>query len=233
MNKRADMQEAARKQAHGALLFSLAEKVAPGHAAILVIDMLNDFCAEQGMGEREGFDISAVQDMARRLPAFLDAARTAGVQVIFVRNVYSSKGNKYLSDAWLEQAARKRNGSYTLYPVCGEGEWGGEYYGGLAPQAGDLEVIKHRFDAFHNTDLDLILRGRGAKCVILTGCLTNVCVETTARDAFMRDYYVVVASDGTAAYTDLDHDQALNNIDRFFGEAAGIADISRAWQSAD
>lgn len=220
---------AAAALAHAPLLITLEEKVDPAHAAVLVIDMQNDFCAGGGMGEREGFDISAVQAMARRLPDFLDRARASNLPVIFVRNIYSTDGNRYLSDAWLEQAARMRKGSYTLYPVCGEHHWGGEFYGGLAPGSNDQVITKHRFNAFHNTDLDLFLKNRGIRTLIFTGCLTNVCVETTAREAFMRDYYVVVTSDGTAAYSDQDHSASLNNIDRFFGQVAQIGELTAAW----
>lgn len=221
--------DAAAELAHIPPLTSLEGKVTAPNAALLVIDMQNDFCAEGGMGNREGFDISAVQAMAARLPGFLDKARAASVPVIFVRNLYSTEANRYLSDSWLEQAARMRKGSYTLTPVCGEDDWGGEFYGNIRPQQDDHIVTKHRFNAFQDTDLDLILRTRGIRSLIFTGCLTNVCVETTARDAFMRDYYVVVTSNGTAAYADADHDMTLSNISRFFGEVAQLGDIERVW----
>jgi ureidoacrylate peracid hydrolase len=59
--------------------------------------------------------------------------------------------------------------------------------------------------------------------------VTNVCVETSAREAFVRDYYVVVVNDGTAAYLQADHDMTLKNIDRFFGETASIDDLTTVW----
>ena len=64
---------------------------------------------------------------------------------------------------------------------------------------------------------------------MLTGVVTNVCVETSAREAFVRDYYVVVTSDGTAAYVQADHDMTLANIDRFFGETASINELAALW----
>jgi ureidoacrylate peracid hydrolase len=65
--------------------------------------------------------------------------------------------------------------------------------------------------------------------VVFTGVVTNVCVETSAREAFVRDYYVVVASDGTAAYVQADHDMTLKNIDRFFGEVSSIDELTALW----
>lgn len=98
MTKPSDSFEAAKAISHIAPLMSLEEKVRPEHTAVVVIDMQNDFCAQEGMCDREGFDISGIQTMARRLPDFLDAARKAGVHVIFVRNVYSTEGTATFSD---------------------------------------------------------------------------------------------------------------------------------------
>lgn len=229
MTESARIQEAARAIAHKQPLFNFAEKVRPAHTAVLVIDMQNDFCAKGGMADREGFDVTPVSEMAARLPDFLNKARAAGALVVFVRNLYSTEHNFYLSDAWLEQAARVRKGSYTLHQVCGTDHWGGEFYGNLRPETTDPVVTKHRFNAFHNTDLESILRIHAIRTLVFAGCMTNVCVETTARDAFMRDYYVVVPSDATATYVDADHEASLRNIERFFGQVTTIAETQNAW----
>lgn len=219
----------AERIAHIRPLGSLAEKVDPAHSALLVIDMQNDFCATGGLVSRDGRDISRAQQMAARLPAFIDAARAAGVLVVFIRCLYTTETNVYLSDVWLEQAARKREGGYTRIPVCCDGEWNGAFYGDLQPKKGDVVVTKHRYSAFHNTDLDLVLRSNGVRSVILTGVVTNVCVETTAREAFVRDYYVVAVEDGCAAYVAADHVQSMSNIDRFFGQVAQTHEICALW----
>lgn len=226
-----EIRKAARSIAHGNPLFAFADKVAPAHTAVIVVDMQNDFCAKGGMADREGFDVTPVSDMAARLPEFLADARASGVLVVFVRNLYSTERNFYLSDSWLEQAARVRKGSYTLHPVCGASHWGGEFYGSLKPEGSDPVVTKHRFNAFHNTDLESILKANAIRTVIVTGCMTNVCVETTARDAFMRDYYVLVPSDAAATYIQEDHDASLRNIDRFFGQVTTTEDLKAAWSS--
>jgi ureidoacrylate peracid hydrolase len=148
---------------------------------------------------------------------------------VFIRCVYSSANNIYMSDVWLEQSARKRKGGYTSIPVCADGSWEGDWYGEVRPEPGDIIVTKHRYAAFHNTDLDLILRSNGIRTVIITGVVTNVCVETTAREAFVRDYYVVVVEDGTAAYLPEDHVATLRNIDRFFGEVAPMKTLTGIW----
>jgi ureidoacrylate peracid hydrolase len=215
--------------AHVRPLGTLNEKVAPHHTALVVIDMQNDFLAPGGLVAKDGRDLGEAQSMAARLPRLIAAARAAGVLVIFVRNVYSSERNLYMSDAWLEQAARKRAGGYTRIPVCAEGSWGGDFYGDVRPQPGDPIVTKHRYSAFHNTDLDTILRANGIRTMVLTGVVTNVCVEPTAREGFVRDYYIVAVGDGTAAYAPADHEMTLSNIDRFFGEVATMATLGEIW----
>jgi ureidoacrylate peracid hydrolase len=146
-----------------------------------------------------------------------------------VKCVYSSDGNRYMSDVFLEQAARQRSGAGTQYPMCQEGTWQAEFYGDVQPKPGDVVVAKHRYSAFHNTDLDLVLRSHGIRTVALTGVLANVCVETTAREAFVRDYYVVLVGDGTASCVPEDHAMTLRNIERFFGEVSSIAALSALW----
>jgi ureidoacrylate peracid hydrolase len=228
MSYQQDLAVAARL-AHVDPLGSLAEKVDPKHTALLVVDMQNDFCASGGLVSKDGRDISAAQQLAERLPAFIDAARAAGVLVVFIRCLYTTETNTYLSDVWLEQAARKREGGYTRVPVCCDGEWNGDFYGDVRPQKGDVVVTKHRYSAFHNTNLDLILRTNGIRSLVLTGVVTNVCVETTAREGFVRDYYIVAAEDGCAAYVPADHAQSMSNIDRFFGQVAPMREISSVW----
>jgi ureidoacrylate peracid hydrolase len=221
---------AAAAIAHVAPLIGLDRKVDPRHTALIVVDVQNDFCAEGGMMHAEGLDLGTVQAMAGRLPGLIASAREAGALVVFVRNVYSSEGNAYLSDVWLEQASRRRGDSYTRRDVCAADSWEGDFFGDVAPRPGDPIVTKHRFSAFHNTDLDTILRSHGIRTLVMTGVASNVCVETTAREGFVRDYYVVFLEDGTAAYRDEDHAATLRVIDRFFGQVASIDDVARAWE---
>ncbi len=74
-----------------------------------------------------------------------------------------------------------------------------EIYAGLKPHPGDLVVAKPRYSAFYGTDLEAILRSQGIDTLIISGTVTNVCCDSTARDAFSRDDKVIFLSDGTAA----------------------------------
>jgi ureidoacrylate peracid hydrolase len=113
-------------------------------------------------------------------------------------------------------------------PYCLKGTWGAELYA-IDARPGEEIVVKHRYSGFHNTNLDLVLRSRGIQTVILTGVATNACVESTARDVYMHDYYLVFVSDGTATTSQAAHDATLANMDQFFGEVADSAAIVQAW----
>lgn len=222
--------DVARRLSNVPLLGTLAEKVCAKHTALLVIDMQNDFCARGGLVDRGGRDVSAVADMAPRLKSLIASARKVGVRVVFVRCAYSTDANHYLSDVWLEQAARRQGGGYTLSPVCQDGTWGCDYFGGVYPEPGDIVVVKHRYSAFQGTDLELILRANGVRTVVLTGVSTHVCVETSARDAFVRDFYAVTVRDATAAYSVQEHEYSLTILDRFFSQVVDSAQIRALWE---
>lgn len=120
-------------------------------------------------------------------------------------------------------------GGYTSIPVCADGSWESDYYGDVRPQEGDLVVTKHRYSAFHNTNVDTILGTNHIRTVVVTGVSTDVCVETAVRDGFNRDYHVFVAEDGSADYSQDVHETTLKRIDRFFGEVTTIQDLTAIW----
>ena len=99
----------------------------------------------------------------------------------------------------------------------------------LTPHPGDVVVEKHRYDAFHNTRLESVLRSiRGLNAidtVIVTGTLTEVCCESTVRSAFMRDYKVALASDATGALGPAAQDASENVISAFFGRVMTVQDV--------
>jgi ureidoacrylate peracid hydrolase len=213
------------------MLTTLSDKVLPEHCALLLVDVQNDFAADGGAMQREGRDVSLAQAMVPRLERLLEAARAAKTHIVWIRNVYNTGPNWYLSEVWLEQAKRRRNGAYVDYPVCEPNAWNGDFYR-VRPEPNEVIVTKHRYGAFESTDLDLTLRSRGIRTVIMTGIATNVCVETTARQAFLRDYYVVFTSDCTATYSQAQHDAALFNIDQFFGQVVTSEEVMACWQPA-
>jgi ureidoacrylate peracid hydrolase len=211
------------------------EKVDPRHTAVLVVDMQNDFCSRGGAYDlaNEDLDFSLVDAMIPRLAKLLDEARSHGVTVIYIQAIYNADDDRYMSPAWLEHATRRRHGMYTTIPVCKEGDWGAEIISQIEPQPGEMVMTKHRYSAFIDTPLIAYLRNLEIKTVIVTGVGTNGCVESTARDAFMFDHYVVVPEDCAATYWKDLHEASLKGLGLLFGEVRPSQDIIDAWAGAD
>ena len=213
------------------LLRTLEEKVAPAHAALVTVDVQNDFFHDRGFLGRLGAPLGMIQAMAPRLQRLLEAARARGVPVI---HVISHHDEQYASPVVTEQKLRhglpmEVNGRPAKdAPYCLQGTWGAELYL-IDARPGEDIVVKHRYGGFHGTNLDLLLRSRGIQSVILTGAATNVCVESTAREAYMHDYYLVFVSDGTATTSAAAHDATLANVDQYFGQVASSDEIMKAW----
>jgi ureidoacrylate peracid hydrolase len=206
------------------MLTTLAEKVDPRWAALLIVDMQNDYLADQGVLGREGRDLSYCRAIVDPVAGLIRAARRSGVAVVFIRNWHSAASD---SDVWLEASNRRHPGGLRSAEA---GTWGAEWYPPLLPEPNDLQIKKTRYDAFINTDLDEQLRARGIRSVVICGTTTNVCVESTARAAHMRDYYLVVPADGCGAPDPDLHRNTLINIDRQFGVVAQISDLLEIWQ---
>jgi ureidoacrylate peracid hydrolase len=208
------------------MLTTLAEKVDPRWAALLIIDMQNDYLHDDGVLGREGRDLSLCRVAVEPVAKLVAAARRNKVQVIFIRNWHSAESD---SEVWLECSNRRHPGG----PRSAEaGTWGAEWYAPLVPEPGDLQVKKTRYDAFLKTGLDEELQARGIRSVIICGTTTNVCVESTARAAHMRDYYLIVPNDGCAAPDPELHKNTLVNIDRQFGVVVPSAAIVGIWDGA-
>ena len=211
------------------MLDTLPRKVAPEHTALIVVDMQNDFCADGGFLQREGMNVKLVQAMTPRLVGFINKAREAGLPIVYIQTVYYAPGHQYISDAWLEHNWRRDKRRYREYVPLEQGSWGVEFYGGIKPLPGEIIVQKHRYGAFADTNLDLILRSKGIRTLIITGVATNCCVETTARDGFMKDYYIVFLKDCTAATAEDLHNSTIRNISLYFGEVVDSAEVVKSW----
>lgn len=201
------------------MLTTLPEKVDPSHAALLVVDMQNDFVHPDGALAKNGGNAEPTQAIVPALNRLIADARSAGVPVIFIRAAHS---------AWTMSEAGREKRLGRKFPICVEGTWGCEFYG-VQPLEGECIVTKHRFSAFINTDLDLILRAQGIKTLIMTGTATNVCVESTARDGFMLDYYVVFLDDCTGTGDRELHEATLRNISGAFGVVCNSTDVTAEW----
>lgn len=201
---------------------TLAERVNPEQTAVIVIDVQNDVCHSDGIQTKRGVDTTQAQEMVPRLLKFLEQARKYGPLIIHVRTLYTEWS---ISPVWLE--GRMKFPEHLRF-ICVEGTWGAEFYQ-VSPQAGECIVTKYRYSAFQGTDLELILRSRGIRTLIVTGVATPVCVESTARDGFMKDFFIVVAKDCVAARSVEENNTALSILGKHFGTIATSGEIVSAW----
>jgi nicotinamidase-related amidase len=163
----------------------------PGRTAVIVVDMQKVFCEPDG-----ALYVPATAEVIRPIAALLECARAAAVPVIYLRHVVRGDGS---------DTGRMRD----LYPnvdqILARDDPGIEIIDALRPVEGDVVVDKLFYSGFHNTDLDTVLRARDIDTLIICGTVTNVCCDTTIRDAVHREYKVVALSDANAAmdYPDL------------------------------
>jgi ureidoacrylate peracid hydrolase len=160
--------------------------VIPEKTAMLVVDMQNDFVQEGAP-----IEIPRARAMVPRLNRLLDVCRAHKILVIYIHHVI--RGGNIDAGRLADHHAAIRNNKALI-----EGTPNVEIYEGLKLHPGDLMVSKPRYSAFYGTDLEAILRSKGIDTLIISGTVTNVCCDSTARDAFSRDYKVIFLSDGTA-----------------------------------
>jgi ureidoacrylate peracid hydrolase len=204
------------------ILRSLKERCDPQWACLLIVDVQNDFVSSKGSAAQRGEDVSAAQAMVPRLIRLIEEARRVSLPVIFVRTTHSEWTD---TPSWIYRKSQQ-----TALNTCREGSWGAEFYEGISPLPSERAVIKHRYSSFINTNLNTVLKAKGVESVLVTGVATNVCVETTARDAYMYDYYVTMVEDCSAAYDPGMHESTLENIRRHFGLVASSDEIIESWQ---
>lgn len=205
-------------------MLSPEERLDPKQTALIVVDVQNDFCHPDGAcAQSFHATLTHIHAAMPTLHKLIDGARRAGVFIVFIRSIYD---DQYLTPAIRDQAERR--GATRL---CQTGEWGSEFYGGVGqqPQRGEIVVVKHRFNAFFETELDAELRKRDINRVICSGFTTSVCVESTARDAFFHGYHTMIASDAVAEFDKEHHDSTLKLFNRSFGVVFTVDEILNVW----
>jgi ureidoacrylate peracid hydrolase len=207
------------------ILTELHEKVDPRHTAILVIDMQKDFTTPGCFWDSLGQDVSEAGALADRLLDFLEVARGHGVRIVHVSANYDPE---YMNEPMHERLHRHGVGRY-----CQSGTRGIEFHDGLEPRPGESIVVKHRFDAFFDTELHLLLQAAGVKTVITTGVAVHGCVDSTTRHAYFLGYYTVFGEDLTGGAPADVHWMTLDSMRLMFGVTATADEIVAAWRQVE
>lgn len=194
--------------------------VAAERCVFLIVDVQNDFCHPAGLVGRSGGNLDLVDGMVEAIAHLRAAAAAAGVPIVFVVTEHRPETN---SPAWL------RRSNYAA-EMCLPDGFGSDHF--VPPPApGDVLVVKHRYSGFHGTRLESVARGLGRSTVVVAGTSTDVCVEATARDAFMRDFDVVVAWDATAARDEETRRHSLTTLSRHYAMVLSSREIARRWSA--
>ena len=185
----------------------------PACTALIVVDMQNAFMLP-GVAFAE---VKAAPEIVPNINTIAGALRQAGGTVVWIVTTY----DKDIDSEWSTyyRLSTQANGAKRSAALT-KGSKGHAIWSDLDVKDGDPVVEKRRFSAFiqGSSDLDKVLKARGIDTVLITGTVTGVCCESTARDAMMLNYKVVMVTDGNAAYSDEDHNRALTGFYSSFGD---------------
>jgi len=202
--------------------WDLPEIVAPKHTAVVVIDVQNDFCDPAGLWGRHGRDLSMIQTILPTLKSFLSQCRAIGLPLVFTRELQDTEHTSApMRSRWQRLDVREE--------YLQEGTWGAQICRGLEPQQSDLCVAKYRYSSFSSEAFTEWLKTKKIRTLVLTGVCTNVCVEATALDAYMRDYYAVVLEDCVAAFSPQEHESSLHDVRKYMGIVTSSEALLNLW----
>ena len=202
--------------------------------AVVLVDMQNAFASKGGMLDLAGIDVSGAEAAVANARRLLETARRHGVPVIYLVMGYpadqstaggdeSPNPQKELALCLMRERPELRGKLLTF------GTWDFAIVDALAPQSGDQVIVKSRYSGFHGTPLDAVLRGHGIRYVLMAGIASNVCVESTLRDAYFHEYWPIMVEDATMAGGPPEIQRAtVYNVETFFGWVTRTADISTA-----
>ncbi len=179
-------------------------------AALLVIDM-QDFFLDPSSPTFTCGGLAILPMLKRLIAAFRDADRP----VIYTRHVHDPN----LSDAGIM--------GWWWEGMCLEGSPESGVHREIAPLPHEKTIFKHRYSAFYNTDLETVLRCLKVEDLVISGIMTNMCCESTARDAYYRDYRLFFLADGTGSITEEMHVATLLNLAFGFAYVTTGADVMR------
>ncbi len=181
-------------------MLNMKLEIEPSETALLIVDMQNDWVSKEGFNAKLGSSLWKTVKSDRVIENIVKAteiARRHGIPIFHIRHVYRrdlSDAVATISDYTLQHP---HSWTATEHPAT-EGTWGSEFIEQLQPQETDYIVSKKRSSAFFNTDLELLLRSRCIKTLVITGIATDHCVESTIRSGTDRDFNVIVLTDCTA-----------------------------------
>jgi ureidoacrylate peracid hydrolase len=202
--------------------------------AVLVVDMQNAFASPGGMLDLAGVDVARAGDVVANASLVCEAARAAGLPVIYLVIGWpedgSTAGGPDSPNPRKELALRlMRERPELKGKLLTFGSWDFEIVDALRPKLSDSVLVKPRYSGFHGTSLDSVLRGHSVRNLLMVGIASNVCVESTLRDAFFHEYWPVLVEDATMPAGPAEiHRATLYNVRNFFGWTSTAEEVATA-----
>lgn len=193
--------------------------------AVIVVDMQRAFVDNNDSLGRAGVDVTPLRAAIPGCVKLVNLARASGVPVIFTRYVYMPGMVDFGARHGVAPEERIKLNS------LGYGTDEIEVIAELAPRPDEIIIDKSRPSAFYGTRLEPVLTGMGIRNLIICGVTTNICVESTARDAGQRDYGTYVVKDAVAEFLPERNHYALFGIAWQFGFVVDLAAVERGWAS--
>lgn len=201
---------------------SLLRGASASQTALLIIDLQNDFCAQGGFLQKaKNYDVGFAEAVATNIERLLTMVRKSEATVIWIRSIYDFK---YLLDAHIAQRGTEG--------CCLEGTWGSDFYR-LTPDDSDPVFTKHTFSGFKKTALNDYLTDHGIKTLAFAGVATNVCVDSTLRDAFFSGYHVILLEDCVGSNNRAGHEGTIATVRTNFGTVTNADEFVDALCSGD
>lgn len=205
--------------------------------ALIIVDMQNAYCSKGGYIDLVGFDVSGCPPVIEETARIAAACREAGIPVIYLQNGFSPDLREAPESApvWHKSNALKFMRAHQSYAgkLITHGTWDHEIVPELTPQPGDLIVPKARYSGFAGTALEQILAARRIRTLLVCGVATNVCVESTIRDAYHREFFPVMLADATMAAGPGTQQATEFNVQAFFGWLSSGAELRAALMAND
>jgi nicotinamidase-related amidase len=209
----ADLTERVTKRAGRAHPF---DTLVASKTAFVVVDMQNYFVHPDYQGA-----VPMAQEIVPHINRLTAATRAAGGHVIWIKNATNDTRESWsVFHDWLMTPERRDR----RYETMDTGHEGHALWPKLDARPEDAQIVKKRFSAFIQGSSDIVpyLRGRGIDTVLIGGTATNVCCESSARDAMMLNFKTVMVSDACATYTDAEHAATLTSFYSIFGDVQTV-----------
>ena len=196
--------------------------------AVMVIDMQNAFVSKGGMFDLSGKDMDYIARTIEPNRNIIEAAREKGVKVVYaVHRITADMKEVGPMSRFSMTPERLKNPEIWNGSIM-EGTWGTEIIEELKPRNDEMIIVKRRFGAFSGTELDMMLRTYDIRYLIFTGVATNICVETSLREASQLQYLPILVSDACAASEPSRQQSSIDNIKEIFGWVTTSDEVLKA-----